>query len=53
LTVSKKTLLELEEEELRADLNDGFIDKAEFERRLKELKKNYSKHREKDYEPDL
>jgi hypothetical protein len=42
MTVNKRTLLELEEEELRADLDDGFISRSEFERRLKELKKNYN-----------
>jgi hypothetical protein len=53
MTVSKKTLIELEEEELRADLNDGFISRTEFERRLKELKKNYKSNKDKDHESDL
>lgn len=52
MTINKKTSLELEEEELRADLNDGFISKAEFERRMKELKKYYSKGPRKEKEDD-
>lgn len=52
MTISKQTLLELEEEELRADLNDGFITKTEFEKRLRELKKTYSKRPVKDRDTD-
>lgn len=46
-------MYELEEAEIYADYKDGVITKAEFERRLKELKEFYSKKEKKSNVSDI